>query len=196
MATSIRRRCVGHPRHRHHGLHPLHWAITKRMTDIEEMAGMDVLCSDKTGTFTFNQRQRGNEIKRVLTRGGRSVQYNVYETLFGVSSKYVPPNRPIGRGAYGFVCSAVNSNTHKEVSIKKIGNAYDNIIDAERTLREIKLLRHLDHENDTDLKLLVDLLEKVRDFSKLRDIEILCQATDLENEHVVEIRKGGKIAEH
>ncbi|CAA6658723.1 unnamed protein product [Spirodela intermedia] len=29
-------------------------AITKRMTAIEEMAGMDVLCSDKTGTLTLN----------------------------------------------------------------------------------------------------------------------------------------------
>ncbi|KAI3984484.1 hypothetical protein MKX01_033977 [Papaver californicum] len=30
-------------------------AITKRMTSIEEMAGMDVLCSDKTGTLTLNR---------------------------------------------------------------------------------------------------------------------------------------------
>ncbi|KAG5068275.1 hypothetical protein JHK85_000652 [Glycine max] len=30
-------------------------AITKRMTSIEEMAGMDVLCNDKTGTLTLNK---------------------------------------------------------------------------------------------------------------------------------------------
>ncbi|XP_054782343.1 plasma membrane ATPase-like [Prosopis cineraria] len=30
-------------------------AITKRMTAIEELAGMDVLCSDKTGTLTLNK---------------------------------------------------------------------------------------------------------------------------------------------
>lgn len=38
----------------------------------------------------------------------------------------------------------------------------------------------------TDLKLSVELLEKERDFyfAKLRDIEILCQATELENEPV------------
>jgi serine/threonine protein kinase len=41
----------------------------------------------------------------------------------------------------------VNSDTHEEVAIKKIGNAFDNIIDAKRTLREIKLLRHMEHEN-------------------------------------------------
>ena len=33
----------------------LQGAITKRMTAIEEMAGMDVLCSDKTGTLTLNK---------------------------------------------------------------------------------------------------------------------------------------------
>lgn len=87
------------------------------------------------------------KIKGVLTHGGRYVQYNVYGNLFEVSAKYVPPLRPIGRGAYGLVCAAVNSETHEEVAIKKIGNAFDNIIDAKRTLREIKLLRHMEHEN-------------------------------------------------
>jgi serine/threonine protein kinase len=41
----------------------------------------------------------------------------------------------------------VNAETREEVAIKKIGNAFDNRIDAKRTLREIKLLRHMDHEN-------------------------------------------------
>lgn len=44
----------------------------------------------------------------------------------------------------------------------------------------------------TDLKLSVDLLEKERDFyfSKLRDIEILCQTSELENEPIsVAIKK-------
>lgn len=42
---------------------------------------------------------------------------------------------------------------------KKIGNAFDNRIDAKRTLREIKLLRHMDHDNVstiTDLNSLND----------------------------------------
>ncbi|XP_010513793.2 PREDICTED: mitogen-activated protein kinase 5-like, partial [Camelina sativa] len=86
-------------------------------------------------------------IKGVLVHGGRNYQYNVYGNLFEVSNKYVPPIRPIGRGAYGFVCAAVDSETHKEIAIKKIGKAFDNKVDAKRTLREIKLLRHLEHEN-------------------------------------------------
>ena len=34
-----------------------------------------------------------------------------------------------------------------QVAIKKISNAFENAIDAKRTLREIRLLRHLAHEN-------------------------------------------------
>lgn len=35
--------------------------------------------------------------------GGKYVQYNILGNLFQVSSKYVPPLQPIGRGAYGIV---------------------------------------------------------------------------------------------
>ncbi|KAG2380297.1 Mitogen-activated protein [Vigna angularis] len=88
-----------------------------------------------------------NNIKGVPTHGGRYIQYNIYGNLFEVSRKYVPPIRPVGRGAYGIVCAAVNAETGEEVAIKKVGNAFDNRIDAKRTLREIKLLRHMDHAN-------------------------------------------------
>lgn len=46
------------------------------------------------------------------------------------------------------MCSAaVDKETNEEVAIKKIGNAFENRIDAKRTLREIKILRHMDHPN-------------------------------------------------
>ncbi|XP_017981724.1 PREDICTED: mitogen-activated protein kinase homolog MMK2 isoform X2 [Theobroma cacao] len=93
-----------------------------------------------------------HSIRGIPTHGGRYVQYNVYGNLFEVSRKYVPPIRPVGRGAYGIVCAAMNSETREEVAIKKIGNAFDNRIDAKRTLREIKLLRHMDHENVIAMK--------------------------------------------
>lgn len=47
--------------------------------------------------------KESSNIKGVLIHGGKYVQYNVYGNLFEVSSKYVPPIRPIGRGAYGIV---------------------------------------------------------------------------------------------
>ncbi|KAI3423717.1 DNA topoisomerase I [Psidium guajava] len=42
-------------------------AITKRMTAIEEMAGMDVLCSDKTGTLTLNKLTVDKNLIEVFT---------------------------------------------------------------------------------------------------------------------------------
>ncbi|XP_058723370.1 plasma membrane ATPase 4-like [Vicia villosa] len=44
-------------------------AITKRMTAIEEMAGMDVLCSDKTGTLTLNKLSVDRNLIEVFVKG-------------------------------------------------------------------------------------------------------------------------------
>ncbi|CAI0438751.1 unnamed protein product [Linum tenue] len=44
-------------------------AITKRMTAIEEMAGMDVLCSDKTGTLTLNKLSVDRTLIEVFVKG-------------------------------------------------------------------------------------------------------------------------------
>ena len=45
----------------------LQGAITKRMTAIEEMAGMDVLCSDKTGTLTLNKLSVDKNLIEVIS---------------------------------------------------------------------------------------------------------------------------------
>ncbi|XWS71774.1 hypothetical protein CRYUN_Cryun03dG0167600 [Craigia yunnanensis] len=83
----------------------------------------------------------------IHTHGGQFIKYYIYGNSFEITSKYRPPIMPIGRGAYGIVCSLLNSETNEMVAVKKIANAFDNHMDAKRTLREIKLLRHLDHEN-------------------------------------------------
>uniref|UniRef100_R7W3D9 P-type H(+)-exporting transporter n=1 Tax=Aegilops tauschii TaxID=37682 RepID=R7W3D9_AEGTA len=44
-------------------------AITKRMTAIEEMAGMDVLCCDKTGTLTLNHLTVDKNLVEVFSGG-------------------------------------------------------------------------------------------------------------------------------
>jgi H+-transporting ATPase len=44
-------------------------AIVKRMTAIEEMAGMDILCSDKTGTLTLNKLTVDKAIIEIFTKG-------------------------------------------------------------------------------------------------------------------------------
>ncbi|XP_010427457.1 PREDICTED: mitogen-activated protein kinase 4-like [Camelina sativa] len=119
--------------------------------------------------------------KGVPTHGGSYVQYNVYGNLFEVSRKYVPPLRPIGRGAYGIVCAAINSETGEEVAIKKIGNAFDNIIDAKRTLREIKLLKHMDHENVIAVK---DIIRPPRR-ENFNDVYIVYELMDTDLHQII-----------
>ncbi|CAH2069230.1 unnamed protein product [Thlaspi arvense] len=115
------------------------------------------------------------------THGGSYVQYNVYGNLFEVSRKYVPPLRPIGRGAYGIVCAATNSETGEEVAIKKIGNAFDNIIDAKRTLREIKLLKHMDHENVIAVK---DIIKPPKQ-ENFNDVYIVYELMDTDLHQII-----------
>lgn len=54
-------------------------AITKRMTAIEEMAGMDVLCSDKTGTLTLNK----------LSVDKNLIEVKTFDFVFILSKMYI-----------------------------------------------------------------------------------------------------------
>lgn len=77
--------------------------------------------------------------------------YSMWRNIFELDAKYIPI-KPIGKGAYGIVCSARNAETNEKIAIKKIINAFENQTDARRTLREIKLLRLFAHDNIIALK--------------------------------------------
>lgn len=54
----------------------------------------------------------------------------------------------LGKGAYGIVWKAIDKRTQKTVAVKKIFDAFRNETDAQRTFREIMLLRALrNHPN-------------------------------------------------
>lgn len=55
--------------------------------------------------------------------------------------------KKVGSGAYGCVASFQDSKLNCKVAVKKITNAFADLIDGKRILREIKLLRHFKHEN-------------------------------------------------
>ncbi|XWS28920.1 hypothetical protein CRYUN_Cryun25bG0113300 [Craigia yunnanensis] len=101
--------------------------------------------------------------------------------VFEVSYKYVPPIQPVGRGAYGIVCCATKSETKEEVAIKKIGNAFDNRIDAKRTLREIKLLCHMDHDNIVKIKDIILPPER----EKFNDVYIAYELMDTDLNQII-----------
>lgn len=55
--------------------------------------------------------------------------------------------KKLGSGAYGSVAAFSDSRTKKKVAVKKVTNAFKDLHDGKRILREVKLLRQFDHEN-------------------------------------------------
>ena len=60
-------------------------------------------------------------------------------TTFVVDDKF-EYIKQIGHGAYGVVCSAYDHKAKTKVAIKKVPKAFEDLIDAKRIVREIKLL--------------------------------------------------------
>ncbi|KAL4467003.1 hypothetical protein ABPG74_010600 [Tetrahymena malaccensis] len=67
-------------------------------------------------------------------------------TAFSVDDHY-EFHKQIGHGAYGVVCSGIDTKCNKKIAIKKITNAFEDLVDAKRIVREIKMLKFFDHEN-------------------------------------------------
>ena len=76
--------------------------------------------------------------KEFFTEYGEATQYEIQEV--------------VGKGSYGVVASAVDTHTGERVAIKKINNVFENVSDATRMLREIKLLRLLRHPDIVQIK--------------------------------------------
>eukprot|EP00611_Tribonema_gayanum_P016894 TRINITY_DN2935_c0_g1_i2.p2 TRINITY_DN2935_c0_g1~~TRINITY_DN2935_c0_g1_i2.p2 ORF type:complete len:195 (-),score=27.12 TRINITY_DN2935_c0_g1_i2:325-909(-) len=51
--------------------------------------------------------------------------------------------KTIGSGGYGIVVSAMDKRTDTKVAIKKVVNAFDDVLVAKRMVREIRLLRQV-----------------------------------------------------
>eukprot|EP00892_Ulva_mutabilis_P001745 jgi/Ulvmu1/11571/UM079_0014.1 len=106
--------------------------------------------SDTGATSSAPQRLSGKSscpVPQECTIPGKKC-FTIWTHEFIVDSAY-EPIKAVGKGAYGVVCSAKKGED--KVAIKKIQNAFENDIDARRTLREVTLLRQLSHENIVNL---------------------------------------------
>ena len=72
--------------------------------------------------------------------------FHVLGTTFLLDRRYEVVDS-VGSGAYGIVVAAVDSLTGQSVAIKKIDKGLDHPVLSKRTLRELKLLRLIQHEN-------------------------------------------------
>ncbi|KAF4526136.1 hypothetical protein B566_EDAN012447 [Ephemera danica] len=80
---------------------------------------------------------------------------------------------PVGSGAYGQVCSAVDSSTNIKVAIKKLARPFQTAVHAKRTYRELRMLKHMNHEN------VIGLLDVFTPSSSLNSFDQLYLVTHL-----------------
>ncbi|KAL6767555.1 hypothetical protein ACKKBF_B35705 [Auxenochlorella protothecoides x Auxenochlorella symbiontica] len=109
-------------------------------------------------------------------------QFKVSGVLFECPSSYAPI-KPIGKGAYGIVCSACDVRTQERVAIKKIGAIFSNPLDAKRTLREVQILRHLTgHQNVVALK---DLFPPPSGPTEYNDVYMVQELADTDLHQII-----------
>lgn len=116
-----------------------------------------------------------------MERGPRSpVEFHSFKvsgTTFEINSRYSLV-RPIGHGAYGIVISALDKDTGEKVAIKKITNAFNDVTDAKRILREIKLMNKFVHENVIRIRDVMPLSPATEEFEDIYICQDLME-TDL-----------------
>lgn len=89
--------------------------------------------------------------------------------------------RAIGAGAYGVVCSVkdrlpstLGAKGDKKYAMKKIGRLFDHLTDAKRILREMRLIRSMDHPNVLKI---VDI-DEPESYDKFNEIYLVLELMD------------------
>ncbi|CAM9480059.1 unnamed protein product [Scytosiphon promiscuus] len=116
----------------------------------------------------------------VLPKRKGTRMISAWDTVFEVDDYYTY-KKPVGHGAYGVVISALDTRDNSKVAIKKIPSAFDDVVDAKRIVREVRLLRRLDHMNIIKI---VDILPppSLADFN---DVYIVSELMDTDLHRVI-----------
>ncbi len=105
------------------------------------------------------------------------------EVTFNVSDYYEIKDI-IGEGAYGIVCSAIYKPTQQKVAIKKI-QPFQRTMFCLRTLRELKLLKHFNHENIIGI---LDI-QIPYDFEHFNEVYIIQELMDTDLSRVIRTQR-------
>jgi mitogen-activated protein kinase 1/3 len=151
--------------------------LTKKKKKKKERVGSK---SKRPGCLSTRRKMASRVEVREGTCPPGKHHYMLWRSLFEIDTKYIPI-KPIGKGAYGVVCSARNNDNGDKIAIKKITNAFENTTDARRTLREIRLLRHLFHENIIAVK---DIMKPVGHYT-FNDVYIVYELMDTDLHQII-----------
>ncbi len=109
------------------------------------------------------------------------IKHNDVPVKFEVDSRY-SPLESIGTGAYGIVCSAKDNRTGRRVAIKKIPKVFDTLTVLKRTYRELKILRHLRHENIISI---LDVMQPPEDLERFQDVYVVLDLMESDLHHII-----------
>ncbi|KAM6896391.1 mitogen-activated protein kinase 11 isoform 1-T1 [Lycodopsis pacificus] len=106
-------------------------------------------------------------------------QQELNKTVWEVPERYQNLT-PVGSGAYGSVCSAYDVVSRQKVAVKKLSRPFQSLIHSRRSYRELRLLKHMKHENVIGLLDVFTPAAALEDFNELYLVSNLMGA-DLNN---------------
>uniref|UniRef100_A0AAQ5ZJA4 mitogen-activated protein kinase n=1 Tax=Amphiprion ocellaris TaxID=80972 RepID=A0AAQ5ZJA4_AMPOC len=93
---------------------------------------------------------------------------------------------PVGSGAYGSVCSAYDMKTGLKIAVKKLSRPFQSIIHAKRTYRELRLLKHMKHENVIGL---LDVFTPATSLKEFTDVYLVTHLMGADLNNIVKCQK-------
>uniref|UniRef100_A0A7N9D966 mitogen-activated protein kinase n=1 Tax=Macaca fascicularis TaxID=9541 RepID=A0A7N9D966_MACFA len=107
------------------------------------------------------------------------------KTIWEVPERYQNLS-PVGSGAYGSVCAAFDTKSELRVAVKKLSRPFQSIIHAKRTYRELRLLKHMKHENVIGL---LDVFTPARSLEEFNDVYLVTHLMGADLNNIVKCQK-------
>ncbi|XP_069797850.1 mitogen-activated protein kinase 14B isoform X1 [Narcine bancroftii] len=107
------------------------------------------------------------------------------KTIWEVPERYQNLS-PVGSGAYGSVCAAFDTKAGVRVAVKKLSRPFQSIIHAKRTYRELRLLKHMKHENVIGL---LDVFTPAKTLEEFTDVYLVTHLMGADLNNIVKCQK-------
>ncbi|XP_038862128.1 mitogen-activated protein kinase 14A-like isoform X2 [Salvelinus namaycush] len=107
------------------------------------------------------------------------------KTIWEVPERYQSLS-PVGSGAYGSVCSSYDVKSGLKMAVKKLSRPFQSIIHAKRTYRELRLLKHMKHENVIGL---LDVFTPATSLEEFNDVYLVTHLMGADLNNIVKCQK-------
>uniref|UniRef100_A0A8C7LWS8 mitogen-activated protein kinase n=1 Tax=Oncorhynchus mykiss TaxID=8022 RepID=A0A8C7LWS8_ONCMY len=109
----------------------------------------------------------------------------VTKTIWEVPERYQTLS-PVGSGAYGSVCSSYDQKTGMKIAVKKLSRPFQSFIHAKRTYRELRLLKHMKHENVIGL---LDVFTPATSLEEFNDVYLVTHLMGADLNNIIKCQK-------